>query len=198
MKFLRKFNEDIQREDPKVVIDDILDKLSKKGKLSASEKEFMDAATTDKITDVTIPGKQSSNIWSNMSNPHNLGTMYQLDGVWKLLKSVEDEEDESLEKTESSDESWERKNKREQIKYANDNPGLKEALNKYLEIKIKQQAEILPFTNNVKKFIDRNNKYNLSQKIDYAMGSMDSLFNQFGHILDKKIDGDTGEYVDNK
>jgi len=195
MKYLRKFNEDIQHEDPKVIIDDILDKLSKKGKLSTSEKEFMDAATTNKITGVTTPGKQKS-VW--MTNPHDLGTMYQLDGVWKLLKTVEDEEDEELEKTESSDERWERQKKREQIKYAENNPGLKDALNAYLNLKIKQQEESKAVIADLKKFDNYRKDHNLSQKIQYALGSMDSLFNQFGYILDKKIDHDTGEYIDNK
>lgn len=195
MKFLRKFNEDIQREDPKVIIDEILDRLSKKGKLSTSEKEFMDAAAANKITGVTVPGKQKS-VW--MTNPHNLGIMYQLDGVWKQLKTVDEEEDEELEKTETSDQSWERRMKREQLKYAEENPGLKEALNAYLDMKIKQEKELMPFIRDIKKFEDYRKNYNLTQKIQYALDSKESLFNQFGYILDKKIDHNTGEYIDNK
>lgn len=182
MKYLKKFNEDIQYEDTKDIIDKVLDRLSKKGKLSESEKEFMDGASKGKIHNVTVP-KPSGNFWSDMSNPHNSGTMYQLDGVWKILKTVEDEEDEELEGKETSDQTWNRKKRNSILKYSEENPGLKEALNEYLNKKIEQSKELKPFVDKIKSFKNKDMQ-TLSQKIDYALKSLNGLYEQFGDILD--------------
>lgn len=190
MKHLKRFNESIVKENPKVIIDQVLDRLSSKGKLSNSEKEFLDGASKGIITDVTIP-KSSGNFWSDMANPHNLGIMYNINGAWKVLKSVEEEEDEDLEKTEDSNQTWERKRQRQILKYSEENPGLKEALNKYFEFLLKKNEESKKFITDIRKF--RGNDYNLSQKIDYALKDIHSMMNQFDEILDWKYDED-GEF----
>lgn len=195
MKYLKKFNENIEREDTKVIIDSVLDNLSKKGKLSKSQKEFMDAASNDKISDLSVPSNNSTSFL--LTNPHDLYTMYCIDGVWKYLKTVEEEEGEENNKNSKNEESWEEKNRKKQLKYSENKPGLKDLLNDYLDIIIKNEKEISVVKNKLKKMIDYTDDYNFSQKLEYALKSKDSLFNQFGYILDKRID-DTGEYVENK
>lgn len=89
-------------------IDEILDSLSKKGKLSKSEKQFMDASSKGKVVEVSIP-KLTGNFFADMANPHNIGIMWNDGKVWKQLKTVDEEEDDKLAKTETDDQRWERK-----------------------------------------------------------------------------------------
>jgi len=85
MKYLKRFNENIEEKDLQEAIDDVLDSLSSKGSLSKSEKEFMDEASNGTVRKVTIP-KTSGTFWSDMANPHNIGIMWiGKDGVYKRL-----------------------------------------------------------------------------------------------------------------
>ena len=95
IKRFNQLNEDIKHKNIGETIDEILDNLSKKKRLSESEKEFMEEASNNTIKDVTVPSF-SGDFWSDMSNPHNSGTLWiGKDNVWKKLKDVEEEEDET-------------------------------------------------------------------------------------------------------
>jgi hypothetical protein len=195
---LKRFNElyeadqPIKRKDIDEMIDEVLDRLSKKKKLSRSEREFMEEASRFTINDVTIPSP-TGDFWADMGNPHNIGIMWRgKDDVWKQLKSVEDEEDEELEGKETSDETWERKKKRSILKYADELPGLVEIIND-LALKVKKYDESLPkrvanyYNNKLMDLVkdkDFNYKYQFRQKVDYATnGTLHSLFNQFGPLI---------------
>ncbi len=198
MKHLISFNESIKRKDIKEVIDEILDNLSNKKELSNSEKEFMDAASKDEVRDITIPN-MTGNFWSDMSNPHNLGTMWiGKDGVWKLLKSLEDEEFERVEKTGNSDDVFKLKKRRKQEKILSEFPELKPILIELAKVKIEniqKEREVIKKLNNLtSKIKDSDNKYDIKQRIDYAMKDLDSLENQFGYILPELKMDDDGEY----
>lgn len=194
MKHLKRFNESIERKDIGELIDEMLDNLSKKKKLSKSEKEFMDAASKDEVYDASIP-KSSGNFWADMSNPHNTGTMWMdKSGVWKIIKTLEEEREEELSKTESDNDRYHRRQKETQEKYVEENPGLKETLNEYLELLIKQEAERHSNIKKLKSFVNYKKDYQLSQKIEYSIKGLESLFNQFGYVLDIEID-EEGNYV---
>lgn len=183
MKYIKKFNEDLEYKDVQEQIDDILDNLSKKGELSNSEKEFMQDASNGKVIEVTIP-KPSGNFWSDVSNPHNAGIMWNDGRVWKQIKSIEDEDDEELDGSESSDEKWERKKTNEIKNYLKNNPGLKSDLEKLLELEIEVSKLGKSISNKYK-----NDNYKFNQKLDYATnGKLDSLINQFGYIDDNEED----------
>jgi hypothetical protein len=196
MKHLKGFNESIERKDIGELIDEMLDNLSKKKKLSKSETKFMDAASKDEVYDASIP-KPSGNFWADMSNPHNTGTMWMdKNGTWYVIKTLEEEREEKLSKTESDDDRWERKQKELQEKYIEENPGLKEALNEYQNLLIKQKEERSLIAKKLKSFANykKGDDYTLSQKIEYSLKGLKSLFNQFGHVLDIEID-ENGEYI---
>jgi hypothetical protein len=196
MKHLKGFNESIERKDIGELIDEMLDNLSKKKKLSKSETKFMNAASKNQVYDASIP-KLSGDFWSDMSNPHNTGTMWMdKNGTWYEIKTLEEEREEKLSKTESDDDRWKRKKKENQEKYIKENPGLKETLNEYLNLLIKQEEERVLITKKLKSFANYKNgdDYTLSQKIEYSLNGLESLFNQFGDVLDKEID-ENGEYV---
>lgn len=196
MKHLKKFNESIERKDIGELIDEMLDNLSKKKKLSKSEIKFMNAASKDEVYDASIP-KPSGNFWADMSNPHNTGTMWMdKNGTWYVIKTLEEERDEELSKTESDDDRWKRKQKERQEKYVEENPGLKEALNEYLDLLIKQEEERISISKKLKSFANykKGDDYTLSQKIEYSLKGLESLFNQFGYVLDREID-ENGDYV---
>jgi len=196
MKHLVSFNESIKRKDIKEVIDEILDNLSNKNELSNSEKEFMDAASKDEVKDITIPN-MTGNFWSDMSNPHNLGTMWVgKDGVWKLLKSLEDEELERVEKEGNSD--FEYKKKRKQESIIKEFPELKPILLELAKVQIENEErerkvieKLYDITSKIK---DSDKKYNIKQKIDYAIEGLYSLKNQFGYVLPELKMDDDGEY----
>ena len=198
MKHLVSFNESIKRKDIKEVIDEILDNLSNKNELSNSEKEFMDAASKDEVKDITIPN-MTGNSWSDMSNPHNLGTMWVgKDGVWKLLKSLEDEELDKIEKTGNSDDVFKYKKKRKQESIIKEFPELKPILLELAKIKIEnieRERNVLKRLNDFKsKIKDSDKKYDISQRLDYAMEDLYSLENQFGYVLPELKMDDDGEY----
>lgn len=200
MKHLKKFNESIKRKDIKEVIDEILDNLSSKKELSNSEKEFMDAASKDEVKDVSVPNP-TGNFWADMSNPHNLGTMWiGKDGVWKELKSLEDEEeDEEIDRLEKSGKSvneyWHRKKQESIIK---EFPELKPILLELAKIKIenvKRESIVIKKLNDFEsKIKDFDKKYDISQRLDYAMSDLYSLKNQFGYVLPELKMDDDGEY----
>jgi hypothetical protein len=198
MKHLVSFNESIKRKDIKEVIDEILDNLSNKNELSNSEKEFMDAASKDEVKDITIPN-MTGNFWSDMSNPHNLGTMWVgKDGVWKLLKSLEDEELDKIEKTGNSDDVFKYKKKRKQESIIKEFPELKPILLELAKIKIEnieRERNVLKRLNDFKsKIKDSDKKYDISQRLNYAMEDLYSLENQFGYVLPELKMDDDGEY----
>jgi hypothetical protein len=198
MKHLVSFNESIKRKDIKEVIDEILDNLSNKNELSNSEKEFMDAASKDEVKDITIPN-MTGNFWSDMSNPHNLGTMWVgKDGVWKLLKSLEDEELDKIEKTGNSDDVFKYKKKRKQESIIKEFPELKPILLELAKIKIEnieRERNVLKRLDDFKsKIKDSDKKYDISQRLDYAMKDLYSLENQFGYVLPELKMDDDGEY----
>lgn len=190
---LKRFNElneadqPIKHKDIQEQIDDILDNLSKKKKLSDSEKRFMEDASKSAINNVTIPNP-TGNFWADMGNPHNAGILWRgKDDVWKQLKSVEEEEDEELEKKETSDERFDRKRKREILKHKEELPGLTKTINEWAVIVKefnKQQNIYNDKLMDLVKDKDSNYKYQFRQKVDYATnGTIDSLFNQFGPII---------------
>lgn len=198
MKYLNNFNESMKRKDVKEVVDEILDNLSSKNELSDSEKDFMVTASKDEVKDVTIPNV-TGNFWSDMSNPHNLGTMWVgKDGVWKLLKSLEDEELEKAEKTGNSDNVFEFKKKEKQEKILSEFPELKPIFIELAKIKIenvKKEGEIIKKLDNITSNIkDDNKRYDIKQRIEYAIKNLYSLENQFGYILPELKMDDNGEY----
>jgi phosphoglycolate phosphatase-like HAD superfamily hydrolase len=200
---IKKYNqfitENIQKKDISEIVDEILDSLSKKKKLSKSEKEFMDAAAKGEVLDASVP-KMTGNFWSDMANPHNIGTLWVgSDGVWKQIKTIEDEEDEE---DEDSDVLWERKKKRSQEKYLEKLPELKEILIELIKSKIeskKIENQISSKLRSLANKLDNDSKYDFNQKLDYCFKGLDSIQNQFGYILPElKFNDDTGEfYLDN-
>jgi hypothetical protein len=198
MKYLKKFNESIKRKDIKEVIDDILDNLSSKKKLSNSEKEFMVAASKNEIKDVTVPN-MTGDFWSDMSNPHNLGIMWiGKDGVWKLLKSIEDEEIDRLEKSGNSDDVFNFKKKKKQESIIEEFPELKPILLELAKIKIEnleRERIVMKKLNDFEsKIKDSDKKYDIGQRLDYAKKDIYSLENQFGYVLPELKMDDDGEY----
>ena len=199
MKHLKKFNESIKRKDVKDVIDDVLDNLTNKKQLSESEKEFMESASKDEIVDITVPN-MTGNFWQDMSNPHNLGTMWiGKDGVWKLLKSLEDEEEERLKKNGNSDDVFNYNKKKKQEKILSEFPELKPILLELAKIKIenlKKETDVIKKLDNItSKIKDDNMKYDIKQRIEYAIQDLYSLENQFGYILQELKMDDDGEYL---
>lgn len=194
-------NENIKHKDVNEQIDEILDNLSKKGELSKSEKEFMDEASNQTIKEITVPSP-SGNFWADMSNPHNISTLWLgKDGVWKQLKSVEDEEYDKIYNIKDSDERWERKKEIEQKKILKKLPEIKDILlrlakshinnsNKGISMNIKKLEEL------ANKIEDNDLRYSINRKIDYASKSIYSLDNQFGYILPELVfDEDKEEYI---
>lgn len=196
MKHLKKFNESIKRKDIKEVIDEILDNLSSKKELSNSEKEFMEAASKDEVKDVSVPNP-TGNFWADMSNPHNLGTMWiGKDGVWKELKSLEDEEeDEEIDRIEksgkSTNEYWKRKKQESIIK---EFPELKPILLELAKIKIENLERERSVIKKLSDFKSKIKDSDISQRLSYAMADLYSLENQFGYVLPELKMDDYGEY----
>ena len=97
MKHLKKFESEqpIQKKDLQETIDEVLDRLSDKGKLSQSEKKFMDEAAKGTIKEISEP-KLTGNFLADVSNPHNVGILWLgKDNVWKTLEEFEDKEETS-------------------------------------------------------------------------------------------------------
>lgn len=190
---LKRFNEineskqPIQKADKQSIVDGVLDNLSKKGELSNSEKEFMIAASNDEIKDITIP-KMTGNFWADMSNPHNLGTMWVgKDNVWKRLISLDEEQDENDQDDEYDNDmdSYELRRHQSMEKYFNQNPGLKEDLTDYLEKIQKLMKRGREIYKKYKK-PNNDNNWNFNQALDYATSSIsvDSIVNNFGYYSD--------------
>lgn len=182
MKHLKKFEakQEIKKKDLSEMIDEVLDRLSKRGELSESEKEFMDEASKETIKTVTIP-QTTGNFWADMANPHNIGIMWQgKDGVWKQLMSIEDEEDEKLEEIEDSDERYERKRKLNAKRDLDKNPGLREDLTEYLELLRHAQKKAGEIQKKYKKPYG-DDSHNFNQSINVATnGKIESLINIYG------------------
>lgn len=191
---LKKFNElyeaekqPIKHKDIQEQIDEILDNLSKKKKLSKSEKKFMEEAANFTINDVTIP-QMTGNFWADMGNPHNMGTMWiGKDNIWQQLKTVEEEDDEELENKETSDQTFERKKKRKILKHKEELPGLTETINEWAVIvKDFEKYQTIYYNKlmDLAKDKDSDYKYQFRQKVEYATnGTIESLFNQFGPLI---------------
>lgn len=197
MKHLKKFNENIERKDLQETIDEILDRLSKKGKLSKSERDFMDEASNGTIKDITKPNP-SGKFWSDMANPHNLGIMWMgKNGVFNLLKSVEDEDEDNewnkyVKDREESEFKRQSKEESDKKKFFDDNPELQEDLNKLLDIynQLEEYKDILYEKYN--SYSKSNYKFRTS--LDYAFKSKESLVNCFGYYEFDK-DGESIEFI---
>lgn len=204
MKHIKRFNESIEEKDLQETIDEILDKLSKSGELSKSEKEFMDEASNGTITKVTTP-KPSGNFWADMSNPHNSGILWVgKDKVWNQLKSIEDEELDEIDNIEDSDLRWKKQGEYKLNKMSKELPNLKELLNKYalelLDIETKYNnivdkniKELLKLASNK----DKNFRYDFNSilKEPSRVSTLDKLFNRFGSLIDSvEYDSENGDY----
>lgn len=181
MKHLKRFNEsqEIKGKDLQETIDEILDKLSEKGKLSESEKKFMKAASNDNVKSVTVPNP-SGNFWADMANPHNTGILWQDEkGVWSRLMSLEEEE---LEEIDDEDEKYYRRRELDIERALNENPGLKEDLEELLKLELKVAEKSQEINKKYRKNIHDESNYNFNQKLDYATNqTLQSLINQFGY-----------------
>lgn len=180
MKHIKKFNESKQQikgKDLQETIDQILDNLSSKKQLSESEKEFLTAASKNGVKSVTEP-HMTDDFWANISNPHNIGIMWVGDdGIWKRLMTVEEEEDEYLDKIKDADERFNRKKQLEIERYLGSIHGLKKDLEQLLdmELKVKQKADEI-----YKKYKEPGS-HHFNMKLEYATnGTLHSLINQFG------------------
>jgi len=201
MKYLKNFESKqvIKTKDLQETIDEVLDSLSDKGKLSDSEKEFMTAAANDEIKTVTTP-QLTGNFWADMANPHNIGIMWQgADGVWKQLEELspvqsvdmKGKDYQHLKGKSKDDQEWEIGKIKERKKILKQNTGLEEDLNKLLKMFIKLEQEenraTELFSNKmhkkwIKPYDQSGETYNYNQIIDYAFnGTFHSLINQFGY-----------------
>ena len=182
---INKFNEHYEEGDISSTIDSILDNLHKKKKLSKSEKEFMEAAAKGEVEEITLP-KRTGNFWGDMANPHNIGILWiGKDGVHKHLKSVEDEDEEDINKMSNVDDRWYERNKREQQRYVEEIPELKSILDNYaLELSKmeKIKSDYINKLNKLSRSLPEGMKYNFKQKIDYST-SLEKLMNNFKHII---------------
>lgn len=200
-RFNEFINENIKHKDINEQIDEILDSLSKSGELSKSEKEFMDEASKGTIKDLTMPSP-TGNFWADMANPHNLGIMWLgEDGVWKQLKSLEDEEYDKVDKIKDSDKRWEKRKELEQKKYLKLLPNLRNVLLSLAKsLKNNSKKGISMNANKLEKMKneikDFDTRYQFSSKIEYAVKSLYSLHNQFGYILPELVfDDEEGEFI---
>jgi len=200
MKHLKKFEakQEIKKKNLQETIDEVLDSLSKKGELSESEKEFMEAVSKEEVTNVTVPN-MTGNFWQDMANPHNIGTLWQdNDGVWKRLMSIEEEEDKKLSEIEDSDERYHRKHLLSVKRYLTNNPGLKEDLEELLKMEIEVNKKCNEINKKYRKPHTSNStadENNFNHAIDYATnGTMDSLLNQFGDYGESDEDYDVFIY----
>jgi hypothetical protein len=179
MKNWDKFFEDYQYDnvDLQSQIDEILDNLNNKGELSKSEKKFLKDVSNGKVIEISKPKKQKGqSFWAMMSNPHNLGIMWN-NGTWNILNTLEEEidNDDSLD----SDEKYELKRKNEIKNYFKKYKDLKSELEELL----KRELKIQEFSKKIREKYRKlsNNDYNFMTKIDYATnGLIESLINQFG------------------
>lgn len=198
MKHIRRFdqfiNESLKKKDIDEVIDEILDNLSKKKKLSKSETEFMTSASNGEVVDITIPN-MTGNFWSDMANPHNIGTLWVgSDGVWKQIKTIEDEEDED---EEDGDVLRKRIQKRSQEKFLEKLPELKDVLIELIKSKIESNKKLDIIVKKVRQLgskLNTDDRYQFNLKMDYCFKGLDSIQNQFGYILPEFKMDDDGEY----
>ena len=187
MKYLKRFNESkqvIKTKDLQETIDEVLDSLSDKGKLSKSEKEFMTAAANDEVKTVTTP-QLTGNHWADMANPHNMGTMWQgADDVWKQLE----EYTKPAPKGETEDQKYEREKNTKNKKYLDDNPGLREDLQMLFDRKLEMEIVSNKINKKYKKDHNDNSNYTFNQKLDYATeGDHHSIIEQFGFYDDNDL-----------
>ena len=165
-------NVDIQSQ-----IDEVLDNLNDKGKLSKSEKKFLNDASKGKIVEISKPKKQDQLFWGMMANPHNLGIMWNNGKSWSILKTIEEEieDDDNMDDDDKYRLKREVKIKNYYRKYKDLKPDLEEIL--------KRELELQRFFNKIKDKYKRlsNNDYDFMTRIDYATnGTLESLINQFG------------------
>lgn len=197
MRRIKKFNESIERKDPKEVVDEILDSLSKKGKLSKSEKEFMDAASKDSIKDVSIP-KLTGNFWADMSNPHNIGTLWiGEDGVWRRLMSIEDEEDEIINSISDYDKRRKEKMKLEEKRINEKLPNLKDLLLELAEEHIRHESKMSEISKKINlelKKLDKNSPeyYNIKGRLQHVYTNGYNLLDLFQNTIGDKLEFDEG------
>lgn len=190
MKHIKKFNEGINEGKMSVsdMIDQVLDNLNDKGELSKSEKLFMDEATKGTVSQITIPENDS-----DLSNPHNMGILWLgKSGFWKELKNLETEMDES-DKSDNSDDKWEKNKNKDILKIGRKLPGIKNILNNYAVNMYNFQLQTLEYEKQMKKLINKlssDEKYQLDIKIEYSIESLDSLFNQFGPLINSVVEDD--------
>ena len=112
----------IKKKDPSEIVDTILDNLSKRKKLSKSEKKFMDAVSKKEVVDASVPDT-GNDFWDDASNPHNLGTMWVGEnGVWKIIKSIKEEEMDYMRKHGDSDDIYELEEKTTQEEITDELP----------------------------------------------------------------------------
>jgi hypothetical protein len=168
----------------------------------------MISASKGKVEQVTVP-KLTGNFWADMGNPHNSGTLWMEDGVWKQLKTIEQEEDEEDEKSGNDDDIYERRKKRDQERYSEELPGFREALLEMAEFQINMQKHLNALNDRYQKeknkYVEKlrsfekklpgNRGYQLNTKLDYAIKNNYSMMNQFGYILPELKMDDDGEFT---
>ena len=149
----------------------------------------MSAAGDGRVKSVTTPNL-SGDFWADMANPHNIGIMWQDEnGVWKQLEEYEEPAPEG----ETKDEKWERERKSKNKKYLDDNPGLREDLQKLLDKGLELEKFASDINKKYKKDHNKESNYNFNQKLDYATeGGPNSIINQFGFY----DNNDLNEYGD--
>lgn len=185
----------IKTKEVSEIIDEILDRLKKTKKLSKSEKKFLKAHSNDGVVSATVPNL-TGNFFADMANPHNIGTMW-LDrkGQWNILKTYNEETIDNLEKNEDSDAVWEFKNKISQEEYIEKFPELKQLLDEYVEILIKNQNSLKDIHSKIEIFKREkcSKEHNLKDKLYYC-DNLSSIENQFGHVLPQLKFDDNGYY----
>jgi hypothetical protein len=193
MKYIRKFEQSgypHMEKDIQETIDEILDKLNNKGKLSKSEKDFMKEAANGTIKKITTPSL-TGNVISDASNPHNIGIMWiGKDDIWRRIIDIEEEEEMGSKR--NSDDDWKSKKDSESLRYSEIIPELKPILNDLFD-KMSDfddyKSVILSKLKAMGKKLDKDKQYNFNMKIEYAINNMDSLINQFEPLFDReKID----------
>lgn len=200
---IKKFNE--AKNEITDLVDEVLDSLSKKGKLSSSEKAFMDAYSKGNVKAVRRPPKNpKGGFWAVMSDPANVGILWQNeDGVWNLLEEDEDGYKRATSKNELlssldkdvkkyicktcdlDDMKFEARRIMRVKSMFEQNPELKKDLIEYLE-ELKRIDEI---RSDIKKKYERkyntDEDYEYNQILDRALnGTIDGLMQSFGDYDD--------------
>jgi hypothetical protein len=145
----------------------------------------MEAASNDKVKGITQP-QMTGNFWVDVSNPHNIGIIWQdEDSVWKRLMSLEEEEEDALNNIEDENEKYYRKRDLDIERAFKNNTGLKNDLEQLLKMEIDIAEKCQEINKKYKKDSNEPSSYNFNQKLDYATnGKLESLINQFGGVDD--------------